>query len=127
MNPSGAGHHLDEALTRGLSPPLTPVYSASPDKAHTVATVSPVDLLQWLNTHFPNSHFLLEDEGEGEERQRSDLCGDSPREHLAVAALAEEEKERNFTTTVAAAAVAGNDSSLSTKSTSVKSFFIHVL
>jgi hypothetical protein len=55
----GSRSHVEEGLTKGLTPPLAPVFTSSSDST-TVATVSPSALFTWLHTHFPSSHFLLE-------------------------------------------------------------------
>ena len=52
--------HMEHAFTERLTPSLSPIYTSS--ESESCATISPANLLNWLNTHFPNAHFHVEEE-----------------------------------------------------------------
>ena len=107
---------MEEALTKGLTPPLTPVFTSSAG-SQAVATMSPTHLLCWLNAHFPSSHFLLERE------KREQSCSGSRGEPSTAASSTEEKRED------VAADVSAKDSShsLPAKKTAQVCIYVRIL
>ena len=58
----GNKSQVEHAFTKSITPSLSPVYTSG------CATVIPLNLLCWFNTHYPNAHFVIE---KGSHNQRA--------------------------------------------------------